>query len=182
MNTEELYQRFKRAIEKHPQEKFLFPATCSFDIVLEMLKKDGYSPSFFETDGTCVHFGCKQLSHVIFHELGKETCRVSSENIGRITNFMLTHPEITDVSIGACTTRHTDKKNMASLSIIGHTFLECDYWECSCECGCELLPWKTQRIGHEGNFYGDSEAHFEFHRFPKAGNDRVISFSTSPSE
>lgn len=177
MELEELFQRFKRAIKKRPREKFLFPNTHSFDMVLEMLRKDGYSATVFETEGTCVSFDCKQLSHVIFSELGKETRRAFSGNIGLITNFMLCHPEITDVSVEACSTRHKDKKNMAQLSILGHTFSELGGRECNCECGCELLPWKQQRFAHEGNSYDDTEAYFEFHRFPKAGKDRVVKFS-----
>lgn len=137
-----------------------------------MFEKEGYTTKISEVEGTCVVFDCKELSHVVFSELGKEECDITSRNIGHVTGFMLRHPELTDVFVGPCTTKHRDKKNMAHIRLSGHFFEKGGE-----ECGCDLLPANKKCALHEENSWEGTEAIFECHRFQKQDKDRIVTIN-----
>ncbi|ALH06746.1 hypothetical protein PMV_048 [Port-miou virus] len=170
-----LYERIQKKLKKSKDELFLFPDTYQYNQILERLKEEGYTTKISEVEGTCIIFDCKQLSHIVSRGGEKEEIDVN-ETIGLVVGFILNHPELTDVSVGPCTTRHKDKKNMARVSLDGYF----EHWyqkECDCECGCHLLPGKANHSLLVGNSWDDTEAIFECHRFQKKRKDRIVHIS-----
>lgn len=167
-----LYERFVQAIGNKSEALLLFPDAYEYNKILKILEKD-YNLENIPSEGTCVSFDCRQLCHVLFSR-GESECDVS-DSIGRITGFMLRHPELTFVSVGRCETRHPEKKQMAKLELAASL---CDS-ECLCECACDALPTNSRNSLSKGENTWHGDALFECHRFQK-NKDRV--FHVTPKE